>query len=57
MENIQLLFHKVDKDLVLANVFLAHNFDSAGDSSLRVETFAHFTEGAFTEDAADLIFL
>ena len=56
LENLELLLHQVDKDLVLAYVRLAHDFDGAGDSCLRVETLAHFSERSLAQNAPNLVF-
>ena len=55
LEYIQLLLHEIDQDLVLAYMSFAHSFHCTNNSSLRIETLSDLSEGAFAEDASDLV--
>jgi hypothetical protein len=55
LQNLKLILHKVNEDLVLADVRLVNGFDSTVHLGLLVEGFSHFSERALAQNFTDLI--
>ena len=56
-QDVQLLLHEVDQDLVLADVLLTDGLDGASNAGLQVDALSHLAEAALAEDAAHFVLL